>query len=285
MDLNHVRTFITLVEKKSITKAAMELNYAQSTITKHIHALEYELQAPLFEKHNRSNLTKIGELFYEKAKELYWKSEFIIQEINNEAQDNCVLRLAGLTHHCYMYYLPVLAKFQKRHKNCKLELVSCIIDEAVRKLELHEVDIILAGGCYLPKNVHTECIGYEDGVILGHPDIYALYDENKEQAFEEYPVLANKNSNYFNYGFLQRGMEFPNIIHCNNSELVYEGIKSGKYIGCACTARYRDDIKKGSIVVLDNLDPNLPVYLTMLKENRSQPLLKELFDMIKEYAS
>lgn len=285
MDLNHVRTFITLVEKKSITKAAMELNYAQSTITKHIHALEYELQASLFEKHNRSNLTKIGELFYEKAKELYWKSECIIQMVNKEAQDNCIIRLAGLTHHCYMYYLPVLAKFQKRHKNCKLEVVSCVIDEAIRKLELQEVDINLAGWCYLPKNVFAKCVGYEDGVILGHPDIAKLYEKNKEQILEEYPVLANKFISYFTYGFLQRGVKFPHIIHCNNSELVYEGVKSGKYIGCACTARYRDDIKKGSIVVLDNLDPNLPVYLTMLKENRKHPLLKELYDMIKEYTS
>lgn len=116
MDLHHVRTFITLVEKKSITKAAMELNYAQSTITKHIQALEYELQAPLFEKHNRSKLTKVGESFYDKAKDLYWQSEYIIQEINNETLDNCVIRLAGLTHHCYMYFLPILAKFQNLHK-------------------------------------------------------------------------------------------------------------------------------------------------------------------------
>ncbi len=62
MDLKYLNTFKTVVEEGSFVKAAVKLNYTQSTITFQIGQLEQELSAQLFEKIGRRMvLTKAGE--------------------------------------------------------------------------------------------------------------------------------------------------------------------------------------------------------------------------------
>lgn len=47
MNIRSLQTFIRVVELKSFTKAACELNYVQSTVTMQIQQLEKELGYPL----------------------------------------------------------------------------------------------------------------------------------------------------------------------------------------------------------------------------------------------
>lgn len=62
MDLKYLNTFRTIVEEGSFSKAAVRLNYTQSTITFQIGQLEQELSVRLFEKIGRKMaLTKAGE--------------------------------------------------------------------------------------------------------------------------------------------------------------------------------------------------------------------------------
>lgn len=50
MEIRHLQTFVTVVDKNGFTKAADHLGYAQSTITAHIQTLEDELGQPLFDR-------------------------------------------------------------------------------------------------------------------------------------------------------------------------------------------------------------------------------------------
>ena len=50
MNIRSLQTFIRVVELKSFTKAACELNYVQSTVTMQIQQLEKELGYPLFDR-------------------------------------------------------------------------------------------------------------------------------------------------------------------------------------------------------------------------------------------
>lgn len=62
MDLKYLKTFRTIVDEGSFSKAAEKLNYTQSTITFQIDMLEQEFGVPLFEKIGRKMmLTKAGE--------------------------------------------------------------------------------------------------------------------------------------------------------------------------------------------------------------------------------
>lgn len=62
MDLHFLKTFRKVASVNSFTRTARELQYAQSTVTAHIKALEAEFNAPLFERHGRGvQITAAGQ--------------------------------------------------------------------------------------------------------------------------------------------------------------------------------------------------------------------------------
>jgi LysR family nitrogen assimilation transcriptional regulator len=56
MELRQIRYFIQVVKLKSVTKAARALNMAQPALSRHIHALEYQLRTPLLIRTTRGVL-------------------------------------------------------------------------------------------------------------------------------------------------------------------------------------------------------------------------------------
>lgn len=96
MDTKQLTTFVTLAEVNNYIKAADKLNYAPSTLAKHIHGLEQELNVKLVEyRGNKISLTTDGRRFYGYAVrmlEAYWDAaeEFSAPEV---AQG--VIRVAG----------------------------------------------------------------------------------------------------------------------------------------------------------------------------------------------
>jgi len=61
MDLKHIKTFQMVARQMSISRAAVALDYAQSTVTAHIQLLEQDLGKPLFNRiGNRIELTDAG---------------------------------------------------------------------------------------------------------------------------------------------------------------------------------------------------------------------------------
>ena len=61
MDLKQLATFRHLARSLSFSRTADELNYAQSTVSAQIHALEKELGVPLFDRlGKRVILTPVG---------------------------------------------------------------------------------------------------------------------------------------------------------------------------------------------------------------------------------
>lgn len=81
MELKSLYSFVKIAQLKSFTKAAVELNYAQSTISSHIQKLEHELGHKLF--------TRIGNNVYltDFAKEILPITYRIFNEV--EALKNC----------------------------------------------------------------------------------------------------------------------------------------------------------------------------------------------------
>ncbi len=71
MELRQLKTFAAIVRYGSFTAAAQALDYAQSTITSQIQALEAHLDTRLFERLNRqAKLTQAGETLYLYAERL-----------------------------------------------------------------------------------------------------------------------------------------------------------------------------------------------------------------------
>jgi DNA-binding transcriptional LysR family regulator len=73
LDLQHLKTFMTVVATMSFSRAAKDLDYSQSTVTYHIKTLERELGARLFDRFRFAQkivLTDVGGRTYQYAKRL-----------------------------------------------------------------------------------------------------------------------------------------------------------------------------------------------------------------------
>lgn len=83
MNIDHIESFLYVIEHKSIHKAAQALFLTQPTISARIKALEGNLGTQLFTRHGRSlQLTAQGESFIPYAKkivETYRKSQVHMQ--------------------------------------------------------------------------------------------------------------------------------------------------------------------------------------------------------------
>ena len=80
MDIQALRFFQAVANSGSMSKAARELNYAQSNLTARIQQLEADLQTKLFYRHNRGTiLTDKGQMLLSYAEEIF--------QLVNEARD------------------------------------------------------------------------------------------------------------------------------------------------------------------------------------------------------
>lgn len=71
MDISHIREFVMLAECGSFSEAAARLFISQSSLSKHIQALEKELGMPLFNRTTRSiRLSEAGALYLPYGKKL-----------------------------------------------------------------------------------------------------------------------------------------------------------------------------------------------------------------------
>ncbi|MCY9658334.1 LysR family transcriptional regulator [Paenibacillus chondroitinus] len=104
MDLTYFRTFREVARRKSFTKAAEDLGYAQSSITMQIQKLEREYGVPLFERFGRQlRLTSPGEILLKLAVQmldLYDQSkEMVASQVTGTLTIGTINSLAA-------YYLP-----------------------------------------------------------------------------------------------------------------------------------------------------------------------------------
>lgn len=115
MNLQSLRTFLIAAENESMTAAADELLYAQSTVTTHIKQLEAEWNVTLFRKEGRGvRLTSEGRAILAKVKTIIQSMEALNETIRS-VDVGCAghLRIAAIEPIGSHLIAPLLAQFSK----------------------------------------------------------------------------------------------------------------------------------------------------------------------------
>ena len=121
-----MQVFYTVAKRLSFTKAAAELFITQPAVTKHIHELEEEYNAKLFErKGNRITLTPAGKLlldYAEKVFQLYKDAAFEIHALSKHREG--LLKLGASTTVSQYVAAPLLAQFRNKFPDVQLSLIT-----------------------------------------------------------------------------------------------------------------------------------------------------------------
>ncbi|MBX6387110.1 MAG: LysR family transcriptional regulator, partial [Microbispora sp.] len=120
MELRHLRTFEVVARTLSVTQAAKELHYAQSSVSDQILALERELGTELFDRtQRRLRLTPEGATLAEYAGRVFKLVEEARWAV---AQPGDELVVGALETLCAQRLPEVLTQYRARHPDVRVRV-------------------------------------------------------------------------------------------------------------------------------------------------------------------
>ena len=171
MDLRNVKTFLRVVEFGSISRAAEELNYAQSTVTSQIQLLERELGFPLFDRiGKRISITAPGQEFLGYANEMLRIAQKVSAMGSDQEEMRGTLRIGVLESLMFSAMLNVLPDFKRRFKKVDVQLKMGQAADLLVLLKQNQLDM-----AYISGDLNTD------------PDLYCCYKRKESLIFVTSP--------------------------------------------------------------------------------------------------
>ena len=151
--LNHIRIFLTAVERGSFSKAAAVLNVTQPMVTKTIQTLENELELILFlREKGRIHLTPAGRELYVQWSNLIRYFENSIEEAS-ALQEGVLSRIViGVGYHTPDELMEQLSLINTMlPENVRVNILSLSMAQEWEQLRNGSLDIILVSGHTMPE--------------------------------------------------------------------------------------------------------------------------------------
>lgn len=142
MENRNLYTFKRVCELNSITKAADQLGYAQSTVTTQIKLLENELGVKLFERYgNTIRITDAGEKLLEYSNEIFRITDRFLDAMREDMEASGSLRIAAVDSVCMTVLPDILNQFIQTYPNVNIKIISGVADQLKHYLASGQADI------------------------------------------------------------------------------------------------------------------------------------------------
>ncbi|RBQ26278.1 LysR family transcriptional regulator [Arcobacter sp. CECT 9188] len=168
MDSNLLKVFVEVANEKSISKAAINLGFAQSNVTSRIKQLEKSIGICLFHRVPRGVLlTNEGEKLYSHALEIVKKIELINYEMKNIKQQEHLI-IGSTESNASTRLISFLLQLNKDFPNMSLELITNTTKETIKNILEYKVDIAFISG--EPKNDEIIILNkIDENIVLVQP--------------------------------------------------------------------------------------------------------------------
>lgn len=280
MDLTYFRTFREVARKKSFTKAAEELGYAQSSVTMQIQKLEREYGVPLFERYGRQlRLTPQGEVLLKlvvQMLDLYDQSkEMIANQVSGTLTIGTINSLAA-------YYLPpYLQQLRQQFPGLNIQLLSDSESALITKVKDGDYDIGLMLDRY-PADAQLTCIQVREEplVLVGplhHPLVHSAHVQMTD--FQDSEFIVTEESCIYR-GMFEKLLKDNSIpfrigFELGNLEAIKHCVMTGLGIALLPRIAVEQELELGKLAVIPFAHPDLRFELQLLlhpKKWMSQPL-------------
>jgi LysR family transcriptional regulator, nitrogen assimilation regulatory protein len=143
MDLKHLRTFVTVAEARTESKASQVLHISQSALSRQVSNLEQEFGLKLFERIGRRLiLTPVGEQLIDDCRQLLGQAGALGERVGLMRRgDAGVLKVAAPPQTIESVLSTFLVRYAKRFPNVSVQLFEALGREQTPMLERGEVHI------------------------------------------------------------------------------------------------------------------------------------------------
>ncbi|MGM0727924.1 MAG: LysR family transcriptional regulator [Bacillota bacterium] len=280
MELRHLITFKTIVNKNGFNKAAEHLGYAQSSITTHVKELEKELGRPLFDRlGKRVILTHFGEQYLPYANqiiELYEQS----LTIDKEPQGDLTI---GISESLTICRIPlILLEFKQKYPKVSLYVKSLENYDVTKSLQSGDIDLalVLENKNWTQEELYIEELVREIMVFIsphskGDTLNTALYSDLRcsyKSVFDDY-IISNEL-------YIKDSIEFQSI------EAIKQCVKNGLGVSLVPFFSVKEELKNGLFKgeKVSNQQNSLSTYLTYHKDKWLSPSITSMIELVQKHA-
>ena len=291
MDLLYIRTFLHVAEVGNFTRAAEDLQYAQSTVTSQIQALERELGFPLFERVGRKCLlTDAGREFLQYANDIRYITQKIgmIKEQSKDAP--LTLRIGVIESLLFSTVIDLVPLFKEKYPNAEL---SVQVGTAPRLLELlrqSQLDMVYVSSGLNTDNTLTCCYKHEERIVFvastEHP--LARRKQILLQDIFSYPLIMTETSGHCSRALRELAadaeLEMRPAITINDIDAISLLLRDGHSFSFLPECSLSEHLRNNRLTILDTKTP-APTYYSQVLLRKSQwlsPPLKSLIALIQQ---
>ena len=172
MEIRQLKTFKAVADHLSFHKAADAINYAQSTVSAQIMALEEDLGIPLFERLGRHiMLTEAGENLYQYACKMLELAEAARADLIEGVRLAGSLTIRVPESFCVHRLTSAVVEFHNRMPNVKLRFITCAQEGLKRDFRKGVTDLaFLLTDSIQSKDLAVENLGTEHLVFVAAPN-------------------------------------------------------------------------------------------------------------------
>lgn len=197
MNIDYLKSFITVFDTGSFSKAAEKLYITQPTISNHISKLEDELNSKLLIRNKKKLLlTKQGKMIYKYALNLIQMEENVknkLIEYNKSVSGDLIIASSTIPERYFL--LEILDDFHKKHEEIKFILKRYDSGEIINLLIDLKLDFGIVGTKKHNPNLIYTPLFKDEIVLIGASKFYNDIDSISIENLNDYKFISReKNS-------------------------------------------------------------------------------------------
>ena len=174
INYHHLIYFKTIANEGSISKASEILSVGQPALSLQLKNLEDFLQVKLFERKNRKlHLTEAGKVTLEYANKIGDLGQELIQVIENKGFTSNIQLSVGALDSVPKHLISDIVDFAHKKTGCFLSIVEGPIDELLRQLMAHQIELIISDhevSTLKKENIYSQQIFHGQVIACASPD-------------------------------------------------------------------------------------------------------------------
>jgi DNA-binding transcriptional LysR family regulator len=262
MHHERLRTFQTVVDKRSFSRAAAALGCTQSTVSFHIRALEQEVGAVLLDRQRgQVRTTAAGKLLLPYAARLATlASEARDRLRQEESAEAGRIRVAASTVPGEYLLPPILARFRAAHPGVSFTIHISDTKRAIAALVAGECDVALVGARLPDRRLHFQAFAEDEVILVAAPDLPEAAKRRLTAAeLRRAPLLLREEGSGTRLATrrFERDADAPPVLEIGSAEAIKRCALAG--LGLAFVSRHaaRDELADGRLVIVAT--PGTPV--------------------------